>query len=130
MALPFPRKQKRLPLYAGAHHEHLNGSGYPNGIDGKDMPMQSRILAIADIYEALVANDRPYKEPMKLSVAMDILGGMVKRGNLDGELMKIFLRSGDYMKYAEEHLNPDQIDEVDIDAWIDQYYVEPVAPIK
>lgn len=128
MELPFPRKQKRLPLYAGAHHEHLNGSGYPNGIEGKDMPMQARILAIADIYEALVANDRPYKDPMPLSQAMDILGGMVKRGNLDGELMKIFLQSGDYLKYAEEHLNPEQIDDVDIDAWLDDYYVAPEKP--
>ena len=130
MALPFPRKQKRLALYAGAHHEHLDGSGYPNGIAGKDMPMQSRILAIADIYEALVANDRPYKEPMKLSLAMSILGDMVKRGNLDGELMKIFLQSGDYLKYADEHLDPAQIDEVDIDAWLAEYYVAPVAPKK
>lgn len=130
MELPFPRKQKRLPLYAGAHHEHLNGSGYPNGIGGKDMPMQSRILAIADIYEALVANDRPYKDPMPLSQAMNILGDMVKRGNLDGELMKIFLRSGDYMTYAKEYLNPEQIDEVDIDAWIDTYYVAPEKPRK
>jgi HD-GYP domain-containing protein (c-di-GMP phosphodiesterase class II) len=128
MALPFPRKQKRLALYAGAHHEHLDGSGYPNGIGGKDMPMQSRILAIADVYEALVANDRPYKGPMKLSLAMSILGGMVKSGKLDGELMKIFLQSGDYLKYAEEHLDPAQIDEVNIDAWLAEFYVEPVAP--
>jgi HD-GYP domain-containing protein (c-di-GMP phosphodiesterase class II) len=129
MALPFPRKQKRLALYAGAHHEHLNGSGYPNGIDAKQMPMQSRILAIADIYEALVANDRPYKEPMQLSLAMSILGDMVKRGKLDGELMKIFLLSGDYLKYAEEYLDPSQIDEVDILEWLEQYYVEPVPPM-
>ena len=128
MALPFPRKQKRLPLYAGAHHEHLNGTGYPNGIDGRDMPIQSRILAIADIYEALVANDRPYKGPMKLSVALDILGNMVREGKLDGELMRIFLRSGDYLKYAEEYLDPEQIDEVDVDAWLDTYYVEPEPP--
>jgi HD-GYP domain-containing protein (c-di-GMP phosphodiesterase class II) len=130
MALPFPRKQKRLALYAGAHHEHLNGTGYPNGIGGKDMPMQSRILAIADVYEALVANDRPYKEPMKLSQAMSILGDMVKCGNLDGELMKIFLQSGDYLKYAEEHLDQEQIDAVDIDAWLADYYVAPIAPAK
>jgi len=128
MALPFPRKQKRLPLYAGAHHEHLNGGGYPNGIGAEKMPIQARILAIADIYEALVANDRPYKEPMKLSVAMDILGGMVQRGALDGELMRIFLQSGGYMKYAEEYLDPAQIDPVDIDRWIDTYYVQPVPP--
>ena len=130
MALPFPRKQKRLALYAGAHHEHLNGSGYPNGIGGKDMPMQSRILAIADVYEALVANDRPYKAPMKLSLALSILGDMVKAGKLDGELMKIFLQSGSYLKYAEEHLDPAQIDEVDIDSWLSDYYVAPIAPSK
>ncbi len=130
MELPFPRKQKRLPLYAGAHHEHLNGTGYPNGISGKDMPMQSRILAIADIYEALVANDRPYKQPMALSQAMNILGDMVKRGNLDGELMKIFLKSGDYLNFAEEHLSPEQIDEVDVEAWMAAYYVVPEKPTK
>ncbi len=128
MALPFPRKQKRLPLYAGAHHEHLNGRGYPNGITGEQMPMQARILAIADIYEALVANDRPYKEPMPLSVAMNILGNMVKSGALDGELMKIFLRSGDYLKFADEHLDPGQIDEVNVDAWLAEFYVKPTAP--
>ncbi len=128
MQLPFPRKQKRLPLYAGAHHEHLNGTGYPNGIAGRDMPIQSRILAIADIYEALVANDRPYKGPMKLSVALDILGRMVKEGKLDGELMRIFLRSGDYKKYAEEYLDADQIDEVDVESWLERYYVKPEPP--
>lgn len=128
MALPFPRKQKRLPLYAGAHHEHLNGTGYPNGIEGKDMPIQSRILAIADIYEALVAPDRPYKGPMKLSVALGILGNMVKQGKLDGELMRIFLRSGDYLKFAEEFLEPEQIDEIDIDRWLEDYYIQPVPP--
>ena len=128
MALPFPRNQKRLPLYAGAHHEHLDGSGYPNGIEGKDMPLQARILAIADIYEALVANDRPYKSPMPLSQAMSILGNMVKRGALDGELMRIFLQSGDYLKYANEYLDAEQIDEVDIDEWMETYYVEPSRP--
>lgn len=126
MELPFPRNQKRLPLYAGAHHEHLDGSGYPNGIEGKDMPLQARILAIADIYEALVANDRPYKSPMPLSQAMAILGDMVKQGALDGELMRIFLQSGDYLKYAEKYLDADQIDDVDIDEWMATYYVEPV----
>ncbi|MCG8415633.1 MAG: GAF domain-containing protein [Pseudomonadales bacterium] len=128
MELPFPRDQKRLPLYAGAHHEHLDGSGYPNGIKGEAMPMQARILAIADIYEALVANDRPYKDPMPLSQAMDILGDMVKRGALDGEVMRIFLQSGDYLNYAREFLDPEQIDDVDIDAWMATYYVEPEKP--
>ena len=130
MALPFPRKQKRLPLYAGAHHEHLNGTGYPNGIHASDMPIQSRILAIADIFEALVANDRPYKDPMKLSQAMSILGDMVKNGELDGELMKIFLKSGNYLEFARQYLDPDQIDAIDIDAWLNQYYVEPELPLS
>jgi response regulator RpfG family c-di-GMP phosphodiesterase len=129
MALPFPRKQKRLPLYAGAHHEHLNGKGYPNQIPGEQMPIQARIIAIADVYEALLANDRPYKKPMKLSLALSILGGMVKNGALDGEVMKIFLQSGGYMRYAEEYLDSDQIDDVDINAWITDYYVEP-TPLR
>jgi HD-GYP domain-containing protein (c-di-GMP phosphodiesterase class II) len=128
MALPFPRKQKRLPLYAGAHHEHLNGTGYPNGIDAAAMPMQSRILAIADIYEALIANDRPYKQPMKLSVATDIIGQRVKRGELDAELVRIFLVSGDYLSFAAEHMDPDQIDRVDVEDWLRRYYVTPVPP--
>jgi len=129
MALPFPRKQKRLPLYAGAHHEHLNGKGYPNQIPGEQMPIQARIIAIADVYEALLANDRPYKKPMKLSLALSILGDMVKNGALDGEVMKIFLQSGGYMRYAEEYLDSDQIDDVDINAWIADYYVEP-TPLR
>jgi HD-GYP domain-containing protein (c-di-GMP phosphodiesterase class II) len=128
MALPFPRKQRRLPLYAGAHHEHLNGSGHPNGLSAVDLPLQSRILAIADIYEALVANDRPYKQAMKLSEAMDVLGGMVRKGNLDAEVMAIFLKSGGYLEFAREHLDPHQIDSVDIDAWMANYYVEPLPP--
>ena len=89
------------------------------------MPIQARIIAIADVYEALLANDCPYKKPMKLSLALSILGDMVKNGSLDGEVMKIFLQSGGYMLYAQEHLDPDQIDEVDINAWIADYYIEP-----
>ena len=77
----------------------------------------------------------PYPAPdsvsgMPLSQAMAILGEMVKCGNLDGELMKIFLQSGDYMAYAEEYLSPEQIDEVDIDAWLADYYVAPEKPVK
>ena len=129
MSLPFPRKQKRLPLYAGAHHEHLNGSGHPNGLAAEQMPLQSRILAIADIYEALVAPDRPYKGPMKLSEALAILGTMVREGKLDGEIMRVFLYSGCYLRYAEEFLDAEQIDAVDIDVWMADYYVAPVPPV-
>ena len=93
------------------------------------MPIQARIIAIADVYEALLANDRPYKKPMKLSLALSILGDMVKNGALDGEVMKIFLQSGGYMRYAEEYLDSDQIDDVDINAWIADYYVEP-TPLR
>ena len=122
MRLPFPKKVVKLPLYAGAHHETLNGTGYPNRLNASQLPIQSRIIAIADIFEALTANDRPYKKPMPLSAAMDILGKMVKGNLIDAEIVKIYLESGQYIQYAEKFLNKDQIEIIDIQKWLDAYY--------
>ncbi|MCP4297470.1 MAG: GAF domain-containing protein [Proteobacteria bacterium] len=122
MKLPFPKKMMKLPLYAGAHHETLDGKGYPNALKANQQPIQSRIIAIVDIFEALTASDRPYKRPMQLSKALEILGSVVKKGELDAEVVSIFLKSGVYLEYAEEFLDKDQIDEVDIDHWIQTYY--------
>lgn len=122
MKLPFPKRKMKLPLYAGAHHETLNGKGYPNQLTASQLPIQSRIIAVADIFEALTANDRPYKSPMKLSKSLDILGNMVKYGELDAEIVKIFLKSELFKKYAEKFLNDDQIDQLDIDKWLKDYY--------
>lgn len=122
MKLPFPKRKLKLPLYAGAHHETLNGKGYPNQLTAKQLPIQSRIIAVADIFEALTANDRPYKNPMKLSKSLEILGNMVKYGELDAEIVKIFLKSELFKKYSEKFLNADQIDQLDIDKWLEDYY--------
>jgi len=113
-ALPFPENLKNVPLYAGAHHETLIGTGYPRQLSKEEMPIPARIMAIADVFEALTASDRPYKEPKTLSQSIKILSFMVKDQHLDSDIFKLFLTSGLYKKYAKEHLKPEQIDEVDI----------------
>jgi len=116
--LPFPEYLKNVPLYAGAHHETLIGTGYPRQLTIDDMPIPSRIMAIADVFEALTASDRPYKEPKTLSASIKILSFMVKDQHLDGDIFKLFLTSGLYKVYAEKYLLPEQIDEVDIKQYI------------
>jgi HD-GYP domain-containing protein (c-di-GMP phosphodiesterase class II) len=110
--LPFPKRLSRVPLFAGSHHEKLDGSGYPGRLGEKDIPLQARILAVADIFEALTAKDRPYKKPMPLSQAIKILGFMEKDRHIDAEVLKLFLRSGACSEYAQKELNPEQIDDI------------------
>ncbi len=110
--LPFPKRLRRIPEFAGSHHEKLDGTGYPNHIGGEQLSLQARILAVADVFEALTAADRPYKPPMKLSQAMKILGFMVKDKHVDADVFALFQQSGVYKQYAESHLKPEQIDEV------------------
>ena len=117
-SLPFPEKFKNVPLYAGAHHETLNGKGYPRRLKGDEIPIPSRIMAIADIFEALTAHDRPYKLKKKLSEAIDILVSKALNGELDKKILKIFLKTGLYKKYADIYLSEDQIDEVDVEKYI------------
>jgi len=116
--LPFPEYLKNVPLYAGAHHETLIGTGYPRELTKENMPLPSRIMALSDVFEALTASDRPYKEPKTLSQSIKILSFMVKDQHLDGDLFKLFLSSGVYMDYAKSYLKPEQIDEVDIEQYI------------
>ena len=116
--LPYPENLKNVPLYAGAHHETLIGTGYPRKLTKDDMPIAARIMAIADVFEALTASDRPYKEPKSLSASIRILGFMVKDQHLDADLFKLFLSSGIYKEYALENLKPEQIDEVDISQYL------------
>ncbi|MDX2471775.1 MAG: HD domain-containing phosphohydrolase [SAR324 cluster bacterium] len=119
--LPFPRGMKRLPLYAAAHHEHLDGTGYPIGLKESQIPFQARLIAISDIFEALTASDRPYKKPMMLSEAIKILGFMVKDNHLDPEIANIFMESGLYLVWAKKHLQDSQIDEIDVQAWKEKF---------
>ena len=125
--LPFPKNMIHLPLFAGAHHETLNGNGYPNHLTAEQLPIQSRIIAIADVFEALTAHDRPYKPPMPLSRAINILGEMVKNSSLDAEIVRIFLESGLYIQYAKKFLDKDQIDTIDIKTWVERYYPKNFA---
>lgn len=108
--LPFPKKWKNVPTIAGAHHEKLNGKGYPKGLKGDEIPLQARIMALADVFEALTASDRPYKPAKKLSEVIKILNFMVKDNELDGDLVKFFLDQKMHLEYAHRHLNPEQID--------------------
>ena len=111
--LPYPKHLKNIPEFAGGHHEKLDGTGYPRGLTENQMSPQAKMIAIADIYEALTAADRPYKEGKKLSEAMRIMGFMKKDRHIDKDLFKIFVKEGIYKKYAKKFLKPNQIDKVD-----------------
>ncbi|MCF7804370.1 MAG: GAF domain-containing protein [Candidatus Marinimicrobia bacterium] len=113
--LPYPKKLRRIPEYAGAHHEKLDGSGYPDGLTEDELPMQARIMALADVFEALTAEDRPYKPGKQLSEAMKILGFMVKDHHIDDRLFRLFIDSGLVKEYALEHVKPKQIDYLEYD---------------
>ncbi len=108
--LPFPRRLANVPEFAGGHHERLDGTGYPRKLTEKDLPLQTRILAIADVFEALTAKDRPYKKPMQLSQAIKIMGFMKNDRHIDPDIYDLFIQTGVYMEYAKKEMNPDQID--------------------
>lgn len=117
-SLPFPSHLAQVPEIAGGHHECMDGTGYPKGLRGDEMSVPARVMAIADVFEALTAADRPYKAPKTLSDSIRIMSFMVKDAHLDGELFKIFLKSGVHTDYAAEHLLPSQVDEVDISQYL------------
>ncbi|MCP9850052.1 HD family phosphohydrolase [Cyanobium sp. Morenito 9A2] len=114
--LPFPANLSRVSEYAGTHHETLDGKGYPRKLSAAELSVPSRIMAIADIFEALTASDRPYKKAKTLSQSLRILSGFRDREHIDADLFELFLRSGIYQSYAELYLLPEQIDEVDVDS--------------
>ena len=111
--LPYPKNLRNVPEFAGGHHEKLDGTGYPKGLKEDEMSTQAKIMAIADIYEALTAEDRPYKDGKKLSQAMRIMGYMKNDYHIDKDLFKIFVKSGVYKQYAEKYLSDDQLDDID-----------------
>ena len=117
--LPYPRHLRDVPMIAGCHHETMDGKGYPKRLSRDDMPMTARMMAIADIFEALTASDRPYKKAKTLSEAIRIMGFMKKDRHIDPELFELFLTSGVYLDYGHKFLEPEQLDEVDIAEYID-----------
>ena len=117
-SMPFPKNLRRVPEYAGEHHETLLGGGYPRKKTPDQLSIPSRIMAIADIFEALTATDRPYKAAKTLSECVRILASFKNRGHIDAELFDLFLRSGVHLRYAEQYLKPEQIDTVDISEFL------------
>ena len=112
--LPFPPYLANVPEIAAGHHEKLDGTGYPKGLHQVQLGPETRMLAIADIFEALTASDRPYKTGKTLSEAVEILHRMGQRGHIDRDLFALFLSSGVYQTYAQPYMHPDQIDEVPV----------------
>jgi HD-GYP domain-containing protein (c-di-GMP phosphodiesterase class II) len=110
-SLPFPKKLHNVSSFAAMHHEKLDGSGYPNGLHGEDIPLAARILAVADVFEALTAADRPYKSGKLMSESIRILGFMVKDKHLDEDLCDLLIESGIAVDYARRVLSERQQDD-------------------
>ncbi len=108
--IPYPKYLKDVTEIAGSHHEKINGNGYPRHLKGPQMSEQAKILAIADVFEALTAPDRPYKEVMNLSKAIAIMSSMGKEGHIDPHLWEIFLKEKVYLEYGKEYLKEEQLD--------------------
>jgi len=109
-SLPFPKHLQNVPEYAGGHHEKMDGSGYPKGLTRDQMSVPARIMAIADIFEALTAMERPYKDGMKLSKTLSILGRMKQQAHIDPDLFDVFIHEQVYLTYAQQYMDPEQID--------------------
>lgn len=114
--LPFPSHLQNVAEIAGGHHEKMDGSGYPKQLKREQMSLPARMMAIADIFEALTAADRPYKKGKTLSEALNIMAMMCRDAHIDPELFELFLQEQIYQRYAERFLVPQQIDAVDRDA--------------
>jgi HD-GYP domain-containing protein (c-di-GMP phosphodiesterase class II) len=116
--LPFPKPLARVPEYAGGHHETMIGTGYPRRLSKEDLSIPARIVAVADIFEALTAADRPYKKAKTLGESLRIMAGMSAGNHIDPDLFRLFLESGVYKDYAERFLSAEQIDPVDIAVYL------------
>ena len=113
-SLPWPKHLKNVPEFAGGHHERMDGKGYPRGLTREQMSVQARMMGIADIFEALTAKDRPYKDGKTLTESLHILGKFKENGHIDPDLFDIFIREQVYLVYAKQFLDSAQIDEVDV----------------
>lgn len=109
-AIKFPKHLQKVVEYAGGHHERMDGKGYPNGLTREQMSIPARAMAIADIFEALTAKDRPYKEGKKLSEALAILQKMRDDNHIDPDLYAAFIEQKVYKTYATKFLETKQID--------------------
>jgi len=117
--IPFPKELQNVPKYAGTHHETLIGTGYPRKLRKEELSIPEYIMAVADIFEALTASDRPYKKAKTLSESLRIMSFMVKDQHIDKDIFILFLRSEVYLEYAKAHLREEQIDSVDVEKLIE-----------
>jgi hypothetical protein len=117
-ALPFPNHLSRVTEIAGGHHEKMDGTGYPRCLAKAELSIEARIMAIADVFEALTAVDRPYKQGKTLSESIKIMGFMKNDKHIDPDLFELFLVSGAYLNYAKRFMRPEQIDVVDIETYL------------
>lgn len=114
--LPFPRTMANVPVIAGGHHERMDGKGYPYQLSDQQMSIPVKMMAIADVFEALTAADRPYKPGKRLSEALNIMTTMVNENHLNRDLFILFLQSGIWREYADNYLQAGKADDVNIDA--------------
>ncbi len=103
-----------MPFLAGSHHEKLDGTGYPKGLTKDQMPVQARIIAIADIFEALTSGERPYKKALNLSQALAIMGNMKLESHIDPDLFDIFINEKIYQNFADKYLDKKYVDKIDV----------------
>ena len=117
-SLPWPRHLRHVPEYAGAHHERMDGKGYPRGLTREQMSIPARMIGVADVFEALTASDRPYKPGMELSQALEILARMAGEQHIDADLFEVFMRGNVWRDYAQRFLPAAQADAVDVEALV------------
>jgi HD-GYP domain-containing protein (c-di-GMP phosphodiesterase class II) len=112
--LPWPKHLRRIPDLATNHHERMDGNGYPRRLNGSQMSIEERVLAVADVFEALTAADRPYKSAKTISESLKIMAKMCQENHLDTDLFIYFVNSRLWLVYAQEFIPSSQIDEVNI----------------
>jgi len=117
--LKLPKHLKNVPEIAGGHHERMDGKGYPYGLTKDQMSVQTRAMGIADIFEALTASDRPYKETKTITESLTIMKRMKDTGHIDPDIFDIFVRNEVYLDYADKFLVKAQIDQVNKDEFLD-----------
>ncbi|WP_419661127.1 HD-GYP domain-containing protein [Desulfosarcina variabilis] len=127
--LPWPRELRHVPEWAGNHHEAYCGDGYPRRLMGRNLSVPERIMAVADVFEALTAADRPYKKARTLSETILTMKTMCEKGHLCPDTFRLLLITGVYRRYADAYLDPSQIDPVDVDAMTD-YSAEPICTLS
>ncbi|XQW85204.1 GAF and HD-GYP domain-containing protein [Thalassotalea piscium] len=114
-ALPFPKHMRNVAEYALGHHETMDGKGYPRGLTKEQLSIPARIMAVADIFEALSSSDRPYKKAKPVSECLKIMGNMAKNNNIDSDLFDVFVNSKVYEEYIRKFSKLEQIDDFDLD---------------